>query len=172
MSKFNDLCGYLVGNQKRLLILLIAGVGVFRDNGKVEFYSHAGDYIGSAPKQTVEHMIHTLKRKGVNRSMGSYWGRQFLKFGGVTYIGEELVHPLTIMRWMNYYFEYPIEIEWKPSRAKIKPTDAAMRAVSWLRVAVVYSWWPTLVEMSSLRWLRRSWDRAKARWLERQITKA
>lgn len=155
MTKFHELQGYFVGNQKQLMILMIAGVGVLREDHRYEFFSHHGDYIGSAPKTSVEHMIHVLRRRGIERS------REYSNFyqgnPGITYINENLVHQNTVVRWIHYLFEYPIEIQWKPVNAKIKPADAAMRIVSWLRVAFVYSLWPTLVAMSRLQWDWRKW---------------
>jgi hypothetical protein len=147
VTTFNQLCGYFVGNQKKAMILMIAGVGVLR-NGKYEFISHMGDYIGSAPISVIENMICVLRRKGIEPTK---------PYHGITYILANLAPTVQVNRWIHYYFEYPIEIELKPTHAKVRASDALVRAMSWVRVVVVYSWWPTLVAMSRLQWDWRKW---------------
>lgn len=88
--------------------LCIAGVGFLRD-GKYQFISHEGGYIGSAPVYRVEPFIAFMKRrfglKGDPYPMESYDITRPLTYGW-----QGLVDVPTIERWMNELFDNPVEL--------------------------------------------------------------
>lgn len=86
--------------------LCLAGVG-FYNNGRYEFISHNGDYIGEAPVYRVEPFLSYMKRNfGIRRDR--YPRNRYETQWPITFGFQGLVEHEIIQQWMDELFKTPI----------------------------------------------------------------
>jgi hypothetical protein len=90
--------------------LCIAGVGFMSDDfQRYNFYSHNGDYIGSAPTYMVQPFTSYLKR-----NLGIIADKYPMEFGDrcrpLTYGCQNLIEWSIVEKWMNDLSDKPIHL--------------------------------------------------------------